>query len=633
MNERFIYKLVIKGVTYQVNPLGQDGLKIKSEAESGQIFHRRKLSGSLKFTKSDFNLLYNLEKSGDRCETIGIHIYKLCSGEYKMDWSGIFSLNEVKWNVSRGEAVVTPRPDDKYRLVLDYYSKEYNVLQIPASDTVKVKLDFDNQFEFFSVGTPEEFQDIEDSDTWAVFLEMNYWIDGTAVQKGKRNRTQIYFRLVTSRPFENNAPPDLSNAGWRMVDEDIAGQVAKYAKAPDLYNFVPYRFNTKSDFLKYPDLLVVPCDNAVQKPGYILISDPGDANGCFDLRQKINFDIFVKFQWEFGRFYFNRNRKLLNVIKFLLSQTCPVLEPLQASDLSEFFTDATNYVTTNPNQLINLLIAQKSDILSWNSSEPATKGMLSLKNLLEDLKAMFGVHWFINAAGKFQLEHISYFENVGVFDLTIKLPEFLVGNHTYDYKTEDMPRFEKLTFAESLNEDFTQGVIEYGGACVNYEEGQDTKEFNVTRIVTDLEYLLTASGSNKTGFVLLVNQSGEIPKEAGSLTGDLLPNAHLSAANLMEHYYTHERVLYTGVVNGKSKTFKSVRKTKKQTTLTIKPCCTEVNPFFEYITNIGPKGKLLSAELSLKTGNVTLDIVFETTGSGTFGEGRQFSDSFNDSWR
>lgn len=638
MEPKHTYRLIIQDVPYQVQPRGVDGLKIKSEAESGQIFHRRKLTGTFLLKDADYALLYQLEKSGDRCVPLYLEIIRNCDNQ--VEWTGIFSLNEVKWDLSRCEALITVRPNDKYRLVLDYYAKEYNVLLVPPTDPVKVQLDFEHQFEFKNI-TGGTLLDEPDSDTWAVFLEARYWIDGNLTRKGVRENNDIIFRLVTTRAYVNGEAPDLSGGGWKIVDTDEVQRLAKYAKAPDLYNFVPYQYRSKSDFLRYRDLLQVECNATYDPTRYVKVTGANAANSdacggtCLHYRLKVNEDRCVALLWEFGTFHFDRNRQLLRVIKFLLNQTCPELEPATPEEISEFLTTPTNYVTGQDNQLLNLLIAQKSDILAWNSSEAATKGMLSLKNLLDDLKAMLDVRWFINAAGKFQLEHISYFENTGTLDLTQgEYAPYLRGQAKYEYRTEEMPRFEKLTFAEALNEDFEQGVIEYGGACVTYQEGQDTREINVTRLVTDLEYLLTSSGANKNGFVLLANRIGQIPKEAGHLTGIRYANAHLAAANLVHHYHTHNRVLYTGVVNGVPATFKSVQKTRKQTTLNLPTCCgAELNPYWEYITNLGSGGKLLSAEVSLKTGVAAVDIVFDTTGSGAFDPGRQFSDSFNDSFR
>ncbi len=634
---RFRYAVVALGIRYAVNPLFSNTPKLKGDREGNSIFIRRKLSGALIFTKGDFALLHNLEISAVRCQEVLFLIERQCAGEYLPEWSGVFSLNEVQWDLDKCTAEVTPRLDDKYRLVLDYYTKEFNVLQSPATDTVEVKLDFEGQFEFKIIRGGTLF-DMDDSDTWGVFLESRYWIAGQGLQKGIRDKTDIIFRLITTRPVVAGEYPDLGN-GWTVVDVDEVAKVAKYAKAPDLYNFTPYHYRTQASFDRYPDLKQIPCGQAYDTARYINVSAPGQAvsdscgNSCMNFRKKVKDERCVTLLWEFGAFYFNRNRRLLNIIKFLLRQTCPDLEPNTPEEISEFFSSPTNYVTAKPNPLKDLLLAHKSDILAWNSSEPATKGMLSLKNLLEDL-GMFGLKWFINGAGKFQIEHPAYFERLAVVDLTdlAKYP-LLRGTRAYRYETEKMPRFEKLTFSGAFNEDFTGGLIEYAGACVTYTEGQDTQETIISRITTDLEYLLVSSGSDKNGFVLLCQHDGKVPSATGALTGQKLINAPLAAANIVQDYYTHERVLESGLVNGRFVEFKSMRRTRRQVPLIVPACCgEEYHPLAEYRTTLAEDGELVGSELDLASATITLDIAFPSAGSGAVVPARQFDDSFPDSF-
>jgi len=455
--------------------------------------------------------------------------------------------------------------------------------------------------------------DEEDNDTWAVFLEIRHWIAGNLTHKGHFMNTDVIFRLVTTRSIPATGTPEIS--GWQIVDENLSTRVAKYAKAPDLYNFEPYLWRYVGDFTKYLELKQIPCGSDYDKQKYILITTGEGGNNCINIRKKITEDRPVNIIWEFGRFNFNRNRRLLSVIRYLLMQIAPETVPLEESQLSEFFSADINYVTGLENKLKDILIAQKSDILSYNSSEAATKAMLSLKKLLSELNAMWDgdLFWFINVEGKFQLEHRAYFETLGTVDLLQeKYAPYLNGKRAYEYLIEKMPRFQKLTFSNFLNEDFYQGIIEYQGACVNHEEGQDTEEKTVSLFTTDLEHLLTASGSDKNGFVLLVHANGEVLKEAGAITGEMLINAHLAAANLVNTYSLYGRILYTGLVNNKPKVFRSIRKTIKQVELTVPSCCgDEFGTFAEYITNIGEKGELISSELNFKTETITLNIAFD----------------------
>lgn len=623
----FRYFISFLGRQYQVNPLGIG--KLKSEKDGENIFFRTKLSGDLIFIENDFNILLDLEQSSERCTEVLFRIEKHCGLEFKPFWNGTFSMNEAKVNLSKCTISVSIRPDDPYRKIIDYYSKEYNILEAPATDSIQAKFDFNEQFEFKDIGGDT----IGDhGDTWALFLQERYWIDGDWNSQGKHQNVDIIFRLVTTRDFVNGFPPELSS--WTLIDANYTTLKAKYAKAPDLYNFKPYLWRFQSDFNRYPELKQIGCGAAFDQTKYIRAFNLNDQNGCYNLRTDIDDNRWVSLIWEFGTFHFTRNRKLLDVINFLLKKVYTEASHATSANISEFFTASTNYATGAANKVKNLLIAHKSDIVSWNSSEAATKGVASLKAILENLRDMFQVYWFLDATGKFRLEHISYIEAIGEIDFTVaKYQKYLEGKKAYEYEKAKMPRFEKLVFGDTESEDFAQGLIEYSSACVNYDEGQDTKEKNISIFTTDIENLIVNASRSRSGFVLLSHEGGVITKEAGDVTGRILNNAHLSAANLMKHYFDYGRVMISGFVNGKTKVFKTVMKTKKQVPFAVPICCDlEPNPFFNYITNLGNEGSLLSYEVNLKTEMITLEVIHEATGSGFASKARQFDDSFDQSF-
>lgn len=635
--KRFRFILSVNGISTEINPLGIDAAKLKSEPEGENIFFRRKLSGTLKFNKEDFSLLYALEKSESRCNDILLNIEKLCGGIYRTEWPGMFSLNEVKWNVSRCEAEVQVRPNDAYRCILDNYSKEHNLLELPVSTAVSASISTTGEFQFLFTSLSDGSFDIRDDvQTWATFLEIRNWQDGDAFSAGRHANEDIKFRQILSKPYINGEAEDLSQDGWIIINDDPNAQIAYYARPPAVPGFTPFVYTHDDDFYgKYPDLLQINCGDGFDPNKFLLVKV--DVDNCVDIRKKKGEERLVTLLWEFGSFYFTRNRNFIDALRFLVHKTCPELAPQNAADISQFFSNQTNYATNRPNKLRNMLIAQKSDIINYKSSEAASKGMISLKAMLEDLRSMFDARWFINASGKFQIEHISYFSSIGLVDFTEeKYAKQVAGKFAYEYEKAKMPRYERLKFSEATNEDFKEGIIEYSGACVNYDEGQDAKEETVSSFTTDIDTLvLNGETASKNGFVLMVQSSGQVEYESGDLTGATLANGHLSAANLLKHYHNHSRIMASGLRNGKPAVFASVLKTKKQVPFSVDYCCDlDLNPFFRYITEVSSNGSLASSELNLKTNVATIETIHETTGSGlaVIG-GRQFSDSFDDSFR
>ena len=606
-------------------------VKKTTEREKDQIFYRTKLSGNLVFKGADYALLLAVEQSVERCSEIKFVIEKKCAGFWETDWKGYFSCNDVKWDLSRCAATVNPKPDDEYRAVLENYGRDYNILPGTTAVTAETKLDLKNEFEF--AFTTHGQQPEQDQGTWALFLEGTYYIRPAGLRKGTHFDQDVYYRLIRTEPFVNGEPQELES--WELVEEYAAS--AKYAKAPDLYNFTPYKWGSQGDFDRYPDLIQVDCGEAYDTGRYIDITQSrqgdGCADGCWNVRKKINDTRCVKVLWEFGSFRFDRNRTFNDVLRYLVKTTAgPDLLPSDNLSLSRFFNEAVNYVTEMPNTLTGLQVASLSDVIGYNSSEPATKAEWSLKRLLDALRQMFRVFWDIHE-GKIRVEHESFYQLQGEKDLTL-YPRHIPMTDAYEYVKAKMPRFQKLLFSNANNEDFTRGTIEYGGVCVVVEEGEDTEEWNITDVTTDLEYLIVSGGSTgQKGFVFLLVQEGQVVKEKGDTTGQLLPNAGLSAANLVRNYYTHNRVLENGLVNRIIRIFKSVQKNKKQVTLNIPFCCEKVNPYARFISTLGANAELESISYNLTTGGTDVVLLHDTTGLSPLDLGRQFDDSFDDSFR
>jgi hypothetical protein len=627
------------GISREMNPLGLDGTKLKREREGENIFFRKKANGSQTFEGDDFHWLHALEIGGRRCEQVGYKIELLCGGEYRELWYGYYSLTDAKVDLKNCRMILdSPVPGDSYKCVFDGYGKEYNVLSVPSSTaySVQAKLDFDADFEFLRVEMGKFTEElVDDFDTWASFLETSYWIDGTVFKKGVRSKTQIIFRLVKELPYANGEIVDLSGENWQVIEDNIQknGKIyARYAKKPDLYNFKPYKYGTTKDFTKYPELKQIGCNDSFDQERYIEITGPGGAYNDetkpnLNFRTNVNSTRCVRLIWEFGLFTFNRNRRLVDVLKYLVEQTCPSAAPTNADDMSDFFTDEVNYATGTTNVVKDLLIAAKSDIIGYNSSEPATKEVISLKNLLDDLRAMMQLYWYLDGEGKFRIEHISFFEKVGVVDLNDpKYKRYM--NKAYEYDKPNMPRYERLLFSEFFREEFGRGEIEYSGACVNTLEGQDSKEFNITRFDNDIENLLVQGESlNRRGFVLIAHQEGRIWNE-----GDLT-NGHLSAAKLMQHYYQHNRILPGGLVNGIFTEFKSTQRIVKQNPIVLPTCCEiEVDPFSSFKTSLSDDGGLLYDEFSLKTKALTVATIHHAEEGEYFSPARSHSDSWDESY-
>ena len=80
---------------------------------------------------------------------------------------------------------------------------------------------------------------------------------------------------------------------------------------------------------------------------------------------------------------------------------------------SEFFSSAFNYVTGTANLLPYTYLAQNSDVKDPDATDKATLGEISFNSLMNDLKAMFKVSWYIDSSPtgskRLRIEHEKWF--------------------------------------------------------------------------------------------------------------------------------------------------------------------------------------------------------------------------------
>lgn len=277
-------------------------------------------------------------------------------------------------------------------------------------------------------------------------------------------------------------------------------------------------------------------------------------------------------------------RLLYDVIVFLLDESGCEYTELQ-SDFFEWnppgdapgYSSGINYVTGATNKLNLLYIDQKSNTL--NTSQPsqyATKAELSLGDMLKWLREMFCVYWDIDTDGIVRLEHIKFWEygpGLSLYDLDSYEPL------RYKFLRQQIPRRE--TF-EWMDESIGSGATDFLGLDIIYPadcagtELQNEKSISLP-ITTDLLHLASnEETASPRGFVLIATApNGASPDLAiwtdnGALSGTPLTNVPLSWANLHRDYWTWDRYLPTGNLNGADVTFDGFRPTTEQAEVLVK---------------------------------------------------------------
>ena len=264
----------------------------------------------------------------------------------------------------------------------------------------------------------------------------------------------------------------------------------------------------------------------------------------------------------------------------------------------------------------NLFLVQKSDVKRPNALNNAIKGELNPLELIEALCNIFNLGYNISN-GVLRIEHISFFESLGV-DLTKnKRHEFLLkGTKKYRYDSNKLPKYEKFKMMEAGSVDFIGKDIIYNNSCVNNDE-ENKSEINVDFITTDVMYCLENQDSNNDnvsddGFVLIAcDFNNKIVYEPGILLGAGTPlNNTLSWAHLHRDLWMHGRVLKEGMMNGVLTEFTSTIPNIKQDKFSVIIDCTEIRSFkpLDLMKATLGWGSIQTAELGLMDCSLSIEM-------------------------
>ncbi len=309
-------------------------------------------------------------------------------------------------------------------------------------------------------------------------------------------------------------------------------------------------------------------------------------------------------------------RRLDDSINFMLNE----LE-LGLTFYSKFFSDSTNYVTgSNPNQLRNIYLAQKSDIKRSDATEKASIGIVTMKGVLEWLTNLLNAQYIIEA-GKLRVEHLTYFENTVVgLDLT---GSEIDTSQEYEEDSGVIVRSESWELMDSRTSQFTpQRMIEYSPD----RSPQITKKYPLQLLTSDIRHVINNPDDiSDEGFVIVVaDDNGEILSEIPFNRIYPEHNMHLSIVNLQQHYWKYLRPLKHALVNGIDQEFVSEIRKRKQKSIVFQltdsiQCDAnklvrtdlyvyEPNDDEYYITS--QTGKITSKTHDLNTDKVTIELVY-----------------------
>lgn len=404
-----------------------------------------------------------------------------------------------------------------------------------------------------------------------------------------------------------------------------------------------------------------PRDYGLLDSDYVSISATA---GMLNAREEVDDDNQRWLYWKFGEFQFGRCFRLIDGMYSLLSQTVlpfggAALLPPKAEMLSDFLTNLTNPATGetgDANELPRLLLCAGSDLKRFNSTEAATRLLISFKQFITDLSYLYDGGWFVDpATGYLRFENRAYLQQQrgtgGAFDARTLEDPVLPG--TYSYRSQQLARYEELGIANAKTEDldaevyFAKSSLDYGtGACVNNREGSNRTAYSVGRLTGDVAAGILESDSipDNALFILAPDVANRLPRA----------NRELAASQLLYRYYRRGRSAFGATIEGPAPAtapntvtgelpmtgvpalIDTVRPTREQATISGRlASLASLAPTATYLTNLTQDGELAKAVLNLHTREVKLTVLLPgqlVLADPPEAGGRQFDDSFPDSF-
>lgn len=201
---------------------------------------------------------------------------------------------------------------------------------------------------------------------------------------------------------------------------------------------------------------------------------------------------------------------LHSVISVLLAQFAPNITHDKTTDYSQFLYGPNPFTGVEQ----TLLITPKSNIISAGYDQPAQKAPVTLKSVMDMLRDCFRCYWFIDAQGRFRIEHIRYFMLGGTYsgtpvvgtDLTAQKvsrngKEWAFARNQFKFDKPEMAARYQFGWMDDVTQLFDGFPIDI---ISKYVTPGNIEEINIAKFTSDIDYILLNPGEiSKDGFVLM----------------------------------------------------------------------------------------------------------------------------------
>lgn len=321
-----------------------------------------------------------------------------------------------------------------------------------------------------------------------------------------------------------------------------------------------------------------------------------------------------------------------SIIKAILAQIDTTLSHEATAEFSKFLYDES-FMLNNIGERSYIYLTQKTNMIKGTYDQAAQTAKVSLETVMNMLRDCFRCYWYVNDAGKFKIEHVTYFlkgrsyqDVLASVDLTtyrdsLNKRPILQGQEEIEYDISDLTRKYTFAFADESFLPFTGVEL---NADAPYIEGDKIEDINLGSFSADVDYMQISPDSvSQDGFALLCPVYSKSPDSSvGSYSLPIrevqtvengwpytiaVQNALASWAELI-NYYAWDMPAYNVSANASSGF--SVYGLKECKTQSIKaPNISGLLPYMSVNTQVG-RARIVSVSENIDTGHLTLDLVY-----------------------
>ncbi len=521
----FVITATHNSIPRVLTPLN-DSFVFTDEPTEGRIDLRRRLETRLILVQGDFDWLYAIETGVNRCLPITVSFVR---GSYA--WSGRLNMSNLDFDLDDCRVEVEVLPNDAEDCLKNVFEARINIL---TATPVNVRM-FEGDIEYATYNLNNEALNVnadgepvgyaiptDPSDTnWRFLSAQATSTNGGATWTGAI--TWARQRRITTCVAGVPVAPLVSL--WLLRSNDCAtlGTATYTKQVPRIFDVLPYILNTTT----YQKQHAIPGANYIST----------------NLRN---------------------GRAILPIIQ-------SAVEACGLTFRSDFFNinpvgdapSGTVYLANAP-LYRNIIAFQKSDLRYPNAQNPAVNGFTTVQEMLDNLRAMMRIIWFIDGSGNFRLEHESFYSTTNGFNIVTSADFIERPNRAYSRISDDYPRFQRFQFAEDFNNrDFQGQDISYPTACAR---GIEQNNADVTTNLAPI--LIDRNVTGDDGFVWVAAQSIggilRIPTRRAILTQDENLNGLMGWAVLHDHFHQNERYFSSYFRNNATRTALTVRPSKRQ---------------------------------------------------------------------